>query len=89
MLIFVIDILFVYEKELKYFKVIFLKIIGIYIIKMEFFNFIYYLIINNVWEIKLLNKYIGEIIDFLFGELFNVYDLYKDFFGCYWVFFYG
>lgn len=56
---------------------------------MEPFNSTHYLIINNAWEIKLLNKHTGEITDSPFGESSNAYDLYKDSSGRYWVSFYG
>ena len=50
-------LLYVYEKELKHSKAIPLKTTGIHIIKMEPFDSTHYLIINNAWEIKLLNKH--------------------------------
>lgn len=56
---------------------------------MEPFDSTHYLIINNAWEIKLLNKHTGEITDSPFGESSNAYDLYKDSSGRYWVSFYG
>lgn len=89
LLIPVTDTLLVYEKELKHSKAIPLKTTGIHIIKMEPFNSTHYLIINNAWEIKLLNKHTGEITDSPFGESSNAYDLYKDSSGRYWVSFYG
>lgn len=89
LLIPVTDTLLVYEKELKHSKAIPLKTTGIHIIKMEPFDSTHYLIINNAWEIKLLNKHTGEITDSPFGELSNAYDLYKDSSGRYWVSFYG
>ena len=89
LLIPVTDTLLVYEKELKHSKAIPLKTTGIHIIKMEPFDSTHYLIINNAWEIKLLNKHTGEITDSPFGESSNAYDLYKDSSGRYWVSFYG
>ena len=77
------------EKELKHSKAIPLKTTGIRIIKMEPFDSTHYLIINNAWKIKLLNKHTGEITDSPFGESSNAYDLYKDSSGHYWVSFYG
>lgn len=85
----VTDTLLVYEKELKHSKAIPLKTTGIRIIKMEPFDSTHYLIINNAWKIKLLNKHTGEITDSPFGESSNAYDLYKDSSGHYWVSFYG
>lgn len=64
----VTDTLLVYEKELKHSKAIPLKTTGIRIIKMEPFDSTHYLIINNAWKIKLLNKHTGEITDSPFGE---------------------
>ena len=89
LLIPVTDTLLVYENELKHSKAIPLKTTGIHIIKMEPFDSTHYLIINNAWEIKLLNKHTGEITDSPFGESSNAYDLYKDSSGHYWVSFYG
>lgn len=89
LLIPVTDTLLVYEKELKHSKAIPLKTTGIRIIKMEPFDSTHYLIINNAWKIKLLNKHTGEITDSPFGESSNAYDLYKDSSGHYWVSFYG
>ena len=71
LLIPVTDTLLVYEKELKHSKAIPLKTTGIHIIKMEPFDSTHYLIINNAWEIKLLNKHTGEITDSPFGESSN------------------
>ena len=78
LLIPVTDTLLVYEKRIKTFQSNPFKTTGIHIIKMEPFDSTHYLIINNAWEIKLLNKHTGEITDSPFGESSNAYDLYKD-----------
>lgn len=84
----VTDTLLVYDKELKQSRALPLKTTGIHITKMEPFDSMHYLIINNAWEIKLLNKHTGEITDSPFEESCNVYDLYKDSSGHYWISFY-
>lgn len=85
----VTDTLLVYEKGLRHSRSIPLKTKGTHIIKMEPFDSTYYLIINSAWEIQLLNKDTGEITDSPFGESSNVYDIYKDSSGHYWISFYG
>ncbi|WP_333615452.1 ATP-binding protein [Bacteroides pyogenes] len=83
------DTLLTYSKDLSLTKTLPLKSSGTYIFELLRYDTRHYLALTSRWELKIIDKYTGELTSAPFSESTNVYCLYQDNEKSYWISYYG
>lgn len=83
------DSLLIYDRQLQESRAVPMGDGAEYILQMTEYDSRYYLILNEYWKLKLLDKHTGNILPSPFEDIADIHCFYKDSAGNFWISPYG